>query len=117
MLAAIEVWAAFATPRDMIMPPWIRIVLPVVFAASAYKHPRRDRAAIVVLGAIMLFALNRDLIGNPALVHILVLAGCAYVAVSGLQAGRGSSFTARYAMLAILMVVGAVLVILFLPLS
>jgi hypothetical protein len=59
MLAAIEVSAAFSTPAETPMPPWMRLLLPVSVAVSAYRYPRTERGAVVVLGVVLFLTLNR----------------------------------------------------------
>jgi hypothetical protein len=75
-LALVELWA-IVSQRDGIfyaLPFLIRLMMPVLIAFVAFRRPPAEWIPIALFGAGFWLALIRDLTGDPAAGHVVVIA-------------------------------------------
>lgn len=80
LVAVLEVYVWLFRPNSHTSPNAITIGLPIVIAVGILKRPANERTAILAFAAMLAVSLNRALIAQQALVHVLVLGGAAYLA-------------------------------------
>lgn len=80
LFATLETYVWLFRPNSHASPNPITIGLPLVVAAGIFKRPANERAAILTFAAIGAVSLNRALIAQQSLVHVVVFGGAGYLA-------------------------------------
>jgi hypothetical protein len=80
LIAVLEAYVWLFRPDSHTSPNAMTIGLPIVIAAGVLKRPAKERAAILTFAAMLAVSLNRALIAQQTLVHVLVFGGAAYLA-------------------------------------
>jgi hypothetical protein len=80
LIAALEVYVWLFRANSYASPNPITIGLPVVIAVGILKRPASERVAILTFAGLLAISLNRALVAQQLLVHVLVFGGAAYLA-------------------------------------
>ena len=80
LFATLETYVWLFRPNSHASPNPITIGLPLVVAAGIFKRSANERAAVLTFAAIGAVSLNRALIAQQSLVHVVVFGGAGYLA-------------------------------------